>query len=239
MAGITTERLDRDIASMCRDTYSDAQWVPPNDAEHSGFWAVPIRAKPDPKELENVVADLEHERTVDLSKNGKILEAKTCTAEHETVQDIEAIRSHLDSIPDVWNAMIVYPSDIADPKTWLRPSWWDTDVMSRHGHLNWDKSACVFYASTAGAWNPVENTLSEYVDQLAIWILKSEIWIARGALPDLAGWPGPGQSHELHVLLRASVNSRCECGSGRPYGTCHRPVHMKELLRSGSRSVWM
>lgn len=238
MADVTTERLDRDKASMRCDTYPGARWIPPKYDPSSGYWTVSLRVKPEQGELHRVVNDLEHERTVDMSTNGQILESDTCTADHEVPVDIDAIRHHLDSIPDIWTVMIMYPSSVADPKTWLKPSWWSAKTLTRHGHLNSDGSACVFYAPS-NAWNPSENTLAQYVDQLAIWILKTEIWVARGAHSQHRGWPGPGQSHDLSVLLKAPVSSRCQCGSGANYRDCCRPRHLHEMLFGRSSSVFL
>ena len=221
---------------MCGDTYPDARWVPPKDAEHSGFWAVPLRIKPDPDELHSVIADLEHERSVHLSTHGKILEADNCEAHHEAVAGIEDIQNHLSAIPDIVRVAIAYPSFIADPKTWLQPTWWDAGVRRKHPHMNADGSACVFYAPAA-IWDPTRDNLAQYVDQLAIWVLKSEIWVARGARPDGEGWPGPSQDHSFSAMLLASPDSRCQCGRGRPYGVCCRPEHMKMLLSNRPPSV--
>ncbi len=85
-----------------------------------------------------------------------------------------------------------------------------------HPHLYADGSVCPFLPSSK-RWAWGENTLVDFVDDVAIWVAKHQVYEVTGK------WIGPAISHDPEHLVRSILpNAPCHCGSGKPYSRCHR-----------------
>ena len=101
-------------------------------------------------------------------------------------------------------------------------------IIGRHhphlfrGNAGKDLWACpITPYCTDWTWG-VGGTLG-YLDQCALWLLKTEVWNATGgdSFPSLARWIGPEASHQpAKVLLEANANGPCRCGRGNQYRDC-------------------
>ncbi len=191
-----------------------------------GLWRIPFRPAPALPELPKVVADLEQDDIVDLSTHGTVLHSEQCAREHGTPLASKRIESHFASRSPDYVAIATFPSEQSEPTVWVSRKGWDRSVLAGHPHLNEDGSSCVLYPPNDD-WNPVRNDLADFMDQVSLWTLKTEVWVARGSRKASVGWPGSGQGHEIDELLRTADYARCQCGSGFSYALCCRPDHLK------------
>ena len=66
-----------------------------------------------------------------------------------------------------------------------------------------------------------------YLDQLAIWLLKTAVWMEHRR------WLGPDTGHDPRFLLHGTkASGACWCGSGRRYGDCHLDSNAVAVMRA-------
>ena len=182
---------------------------------------------PFPEDLALVLADLEAEEAVSIGLNGKIRHSRDCTTPREKHQKRGlALRlanrrftAELEFPPNLFaGSGPVHPKfRVLDPVTSLR-------THPAHPHLfgdirTGDAWACPITAQKT-TWQWDRGATLEYLDQCAIWLLKTEVWAATGGR-GFGWWVGPSTSHQPRDVLRETDSEGpCRCGSGQKYKEC-------------------
>lgn len=103
----------------------------------------------------------------------------------------------------------------------------DAATFSGHPHLYQGKNgevwACPLSPQTS-TWTWEPGATLAYLDQLAIWLLKTAVWFATGGgILSLGNWLGPDTPHgALNLLASVGESDPCWCGRGLTYADCHR-----------------
>ncbi|HHY08259.1 MAG TPA: hypothetical protein GX530_07010 [Corynebacteriales bacterium] len=87
-------------------------------------------------------------------------------------------------------------------------------------HVFPDGSLCPLLPS-GGAWSWVENSLADYLDHIAIWLVKFSVWDATRKATGQGIWIGSEAPHDPASLAATPLNAQCYCGSGLRFGQCH------------------
>lgn len=231
--------MNRRAASPCFDADKSVKEAYPNASffERLNERGVAVRGCrvimdpiPRPEDLAMVLADLEAEEEVSIGLNGKISHSGDCATPREKHQKRGlALRlahrrftAELEFPPNLFAVLgPVHPKfRVLDPVTSLR-------THPAHPHLFGDNRtgdawACPVTAQTT-TWKWQTGATLEYLDQCAIWLLKTEVWAATGGrvLSGFGRWIGPSTSHQPRDVLRATDSEGpCRCGSGQKYKEC-------------------
>lgn len=91
--------------------------------------------------------------------------------------------------------------------------------------------ACPISPQSTG-WQWRRGATVYYLEQVALWILKSAVWIATGGgILESATWLGPDTPHgPLHLLTTVRPDDSCWCGSGSAYEACHRRLDLEDAF---------
>lgn len=213
------------------------------EIDSRGAWVVPMRPIPESLDLNAVVADLELELPVRILVSGQLSHSPMCQRPrlahelrvalsirkrtYEVV--LELPETHRGSAGDV-NPNARIPSVI--PLDLKGPNEISAKTHPTHPHLSGDGRgdswACPLPPhDTDWGWKP--GAIVQYLDYVAIWILKTEIWERTGH------WVGPAVSHLPADVLSIEPGRPCRCGRGEPYGDCHRRLDLAALLTTTSR----
>ena len=183
---------------------------------------------PDPKETPLILADLDEGLPVNIGPWGKIRHSRSCDF---AAEDHRRQRVRLSIRP--FTVELEYPSQWIGKAGPVHPKLrvLDPEVSyathPHHPHLFYnqlteDSWACPLSAQdTTWQWE-IGGTV-EYLDHCAIWLLKTEVWVATGGrvLPDLGLWVGPDTSHRpIDVLAESDIECPCRCGRGQKYADC-------------------
>jgi len=106
-------------------------------------------------------------------------------------------------------------------------------TLPYHPHLSYDNKedswACPLSPHETD-WTWKHGGTREYLDQVAIWIFKTEVWARTGGVLGGGLWVGTSVSHEpTDVLASVAPDSPCRCGSGTSYRRCHMPFDLRQL----------
>lgn len=86
-------------------------------------------------------------------------------------------------------------------------------------HLFSDRSLCPLLPST-GAWSWNEHSLADYLDHVAIWLVKFIVWDAIRKATGQGIWIGHEASHDWASLAKTPSSAQCYCGSGLQFREC-------------------
>lgn len=95
-----------------------------------------------------------------------------------------------------------------------------------HPHMNLgedgDSWACPL-SPHATSWSWLEGATWSYLAQVALWIVKTEVWGRTGGGVGNSGcWPGSAVPHTPAYIVQAVAGANpCRCGSGLSYRNCH------------------
>lgn len=183
---------------------------------------------PPPEELLLVVADLGRPETslVQLEPNGRIRHHPRCAGRHELHDEQLA---HL-ALPD---AAFLLSATLYGPPEHPRVRVIDPEISARtyrgHPHLYHPDVICPLFPPEK-TWSWHTHNLVDYLGHVAVWLLKSQVWIATRDANGKGLWVGPNVPHDPETLLRiVAPGDPCPCGSGRKYRQCHRPYDLMRL----------
>lgn len=228
---------------LVREAYPRAGWRELRwGSARTRAWWLRVTPTPDPLDLPWVLADLDRNETVSLGLAGRVSHSPgQCgqpAGEHPTLLAKPALPS------TAYLVELVYPprpegrAGPTHPRARILMPELSRHTLQNHPHLVIDPSSGTSWAcpmpphATAWTWEP-EATV-KYLDQVAIWLLKTEVWRATGgnALPSLGRWLGAEAPHHPSVLLReAHPEGPCRCGSGEAYRQCHLGRDATDFLR--------
>lgn len=87
-------------------------------------------------------------------------------------------------------------------------------------HVYDDGRLCPLLPSR-GAWSWERNSLANYLDHIAIWLVKFSVWDAIRKATGHGIWIGSEASHDPIILAVTPRNAQCHCGSRLRFGQCH------------------
>ncbi len=237
-------RLWRHEVDHVTVAYPGATWRERLIGGHSiKIWRVPVEPIPGQKQLPLVLADLSDARSVYFEPGGRIRHSPDCSLRED---GHPRLLPRLRVVARRYTVEFEYPParcGEAGPKH-PRARVLQPEVSARtfpdHPHLNRtedgsDSWACPIAPHTTD-WKWREGATVEYLDQLAIWLLKTAVWLATGlGILGCATWIGPDAPHRPADVLASPSDAACRCGSGAGYGRCHMPRDMNALLSELSR----
>ena len=102
-------------------------------------------------------------------------------------------------------------------------------LCSGEGRDSW---ACPLSPQTTD-WNWGEGATIRYLDQVALWVLKTAVWTASGgSVLSLGRWMGPATPHgPADLLASMRPSDPCNCGSGKTYKTCHMKLDLARIVQ--------
>lgn len=195
---------------------------------------------PPSDELPLVLHDLSQERTVAVGRGGVIRHWEECPVGTDHGELLTGLK-----LPAVsYVAEFEYPlakeraGGPVHPRVRILDSEISVRTMPEHPHFNRTKDNLDSWAcpipphDTDWAW--CKGATADYLDHVAIWILKTVVWRQTGGgLLTSAIWVGPYSRHDPAGVLALAERGPCHCGSGVEYAGCHR----SEDLRKSGRSV--
>lgn len=213
--------------------YPDARW---RDvciaADKRRIWRLTMNPIPAQHELGAVLNDLDRGLEVWIGGAGQV--------SHSPGECGMSLDRHPATLPDLqltprpYTVELMYPSTSLAAAGSVHPKAKVIDpeishrTYSSHPHMYYaggESYACPLSPQDT-KWRWRKGATRQYLDQVALWLLKTAVWIATsiaGIFPP-GRWLGPDTSHEpLYLLGSIDIGSPCWCGSGRSYGACHRP----------------
>jgi hypothetical protein len=188
-------------------------------------WALVMDPIPSREELDAVLMLLSADATVSVGKRGAIRAAETKAASCSS--DQSRLGVYVPRRP-YW-VTFEYPPEaqgvvgpihprvrVVAPEISLR-------TYTGHPHLSFaddrDSWACPL-SPHESSWCWEEGATWWYLAQVALWILKTEVWARTGGgIGNMGVWLGSATPHRpSHVL---ALRGRCRCGSGSNYMSCH------------------
>lgn len=227
-------------ADTVKGIYPDAEWDDVEDWEGATReWRLTIEPTPSDECLRYVLADLEAGKPVTVGDKGKVGHSTKCPTEgHATFAP--ALR-----LPqEKYFVSLTYPA-AGRGQTWpahpkVRLLVPDVARLSpTHPHFfrlldSGDAWACAV-SPQDGRWGWKSGGTVDYLDQVAVWLVKTQAWIATGGgLPWQGKWIGPASGHRpIEHLAAIEPTDPCWCGRGLGYGQCHRKAEIGQAIREG------
>ena len=189
-----------------------------------------IAPTPYPEERRAVATDLELGIAVGVGEHGRLhhspLECAEGTDTHAQLRQnahvlnrpfairLEYPLHHGDVVPVHPRAKIIYPK-------------LPRQTLAAHPHMHFFTDTDEYWAcplpphQTDWSWH--NGGTMDYLDQLSIWLLKTDWWLATGGgVGRLGTWLGPDATHDARrVLFESDPASPCRCGRGDRYRECH------------------
>lgn len=169
-------------------------------------WIQPIRSFED---LEYLLADLAQNRAVRILSGGEVIHHPNCQRKHPKLSWIKKLKK-----PDrAFKVKITYGGGSRHPRAFVIDP-----VIPPHEreHMFADGAVCA-YPPWHGVWDWQTNTVADFTDQAAVWLVKWNVWQQTGI------WLGEEMRHDKAFLLfNIKPTAQCWCGSGERYGECHR-----------------
>jgi len=209
--------------------YQRAQWgITSRLGATYEAWTLRINPTPVPAELSLVLSDLAAGRMVGIGRNGRIAHLEQCPAPHDNEDSVRI------TLPQKWFTIeLEYPeyengaAGPAHPRVRILLPEISTRTFPQHPHLfsthdRRDSWACAV-APHDRDWNWVVGGTVQYLDQVAIWLLKTIFWVRTGGgILQFGRWLGPDAPHDLASLIAIRGEAPCRCGNGQPYAACHQ-----------------
>lgn len=169
-------------------------------------WMQPIRSSED---LEYMLADLAQNRSVRILSGGEVIHHPNCHRKHQELSLIKRLKK-----PDrAFKIKITYGSGRRHPQGFVLDP---VIPPEERKHLFADGAICA-YPPWHGVWDWQRNTVADFADQVAVWLVKWNVWQQTGV------WLGEEMRHDKGFLLfNIKPNEQCWCGSGERYGKCHQ-----------------
>ncbi len=188
----------------------------------------------DHDEAVKILADLAADRVVLVERAGVLRHNGTCAGAHVV---LEPLRGRSDYATAFWLRAYQFAPP-AHPKVYALRPWLGRELFHTQGHVNGDGSLCPFFAPD-DVWNGVEGTLARYLRTgVSILLAKHLYWQWTREAMGTGIWPGRRGPHGLLEAMLESMYrplmTQCRCGSGRPYGDCHRELDKEILRRQGT-----
>lgn len=192
-----------------------------------GVWKLIMEPAPTPEDAPLVFEDLALGNAVSVGISGMIGHSRNCGFAHDQLSH------HWSSIRLSNRQLSVeleYPASLNGIVGPVHPRFRviSPGIIRRHHphlfHENTGKDQWACPITPHGtAWNWEHGGTLEYLDQCALWLLKSEVWVTTGGevFPWLGHWLGPDSGHQILELIKdAKLDGPCRCGKGTAFGDC-------------------
>jgi hypothetical protein len=179
-------------------------------------WIQPVRSI---ENLEFLLADLAQNRAVRILPGGEIIHHPNCQRKHQELQWIKKLKK-----PDrAFKIKITYGCGSRHPRAFvLNP----VIPPEEREHMFGDGAICA-YPPWQGVWDWQTHTVAEFTDQVAVWLVKWNVWQQTDV------WLGDEMWHDKGFLFfNIKPTEQCWCGSGARYGECHRTRDGRELFQN-------
>lgn len=169
-------------------------------------WIQPIRSL---ENLEFLLADLAQNRSVRVLSGGEIIHHPNCQRKHPQLSWTKKLKK-----PDrAFKIKITYGGGSRHPKAYVLDPVIKPDESE---HMFGDGSVCA-YPPWQGIWDWQTNTVADFTDHIAVWLVKWNVWQQTGV------WLGDEMQHgKAFLFFNIKPMEQCWCGSGKEYGACHR-----------------
>jgi len=218
--------------------YPDAEWREAIDeGKPTRAWRLTIAPVPTQDELRYVLADLDVGRAVAIHQHGRIAHSPKCEV---PLDSHAALLPNLKLPQETYLVDLVYrpsPRDASwptQPKAFIMNPEVSVRTYPRHPHM---------YVGSSGSWacplSPQDTqwrwkrgATVAYLDQVAIWLLKTAVWARTGAgLAGMGKWIGSDTSHDPASLISSiKASDPCWCGSGVCYEGCHLQTDVMKAI---------
>lgn len=219
------ERWDREVREMAL-WFPVSQWSERNDNRSVvRLWEIIVEPIPPPAELLLVLADLDRDGPIDMELNGKIRHSSRCHADHRSRDELRTIQLEDKAflIELSYREPPGYPIAIcAEPEI-------SKITLPGHKHFYNQDIICPLFPPDE-TWHWRKNTAADYMVHVAVWLLKTAVWIATKEKCGKGTWIGAEVDHSLSRIIRTDARDDCPCGSGRKYRQCCMKRHI--LMRS-------
>lgn len=218
--------------------FPTSEWRKPDDAECAvRRLELVMTPTPPPEEFHLVIADLGRDETnlVQLEPDGRIRHHPRCPGRH-TLQD-ERLRALI--LPDrafLLEAILHLPPQ--HPRVRVLEPLISQRTYPGHPHFYDLEVICPLFPPEK-TWSWDTHNLADYLVHVAVWLLKSQVWIATHEATGQGIWIGPDVPHDAATLLRlVAPGDPCHCGSGRKYKQCHRQHDMTRFMTERGGHRW-
>lgn len=227
------ERWEREQAEV-------AEWFPGSESfdetlgtETFRCWHALIQPVSPETEVELVIADLDRDGAVDVSRHGTLLHSRTCRAEHRMRPPLQSLE-----IPaEVFLVKALYRAPPAHPVVWPVSPEISSNLYPGHPHFFAGGALCPLLPKDR-TWRWKTHTICDYLMQVALWLFKSRVWISTKQRTGDGIWIGSDVDHSAENLLAIiQPEDECCCGSAKRYKKCCRPRHLKEAVATRQRAL--
>jgi hypothetical protein len=180
-------------------------------------------------ELPLIVADLRRPETsfVQLEPDGRMRHHPRCAGRHE-LPDERLAGLVLSDAAFLLSAALYGPPE--HPRVRVVEPDISTRTYPGHPHFYRPDVICPLFPPEK-TWSWHTHNLVDYLGHVAVWLLKSQIWIATRDANGKGLWIGPDVPHDAETLLRLTApDDPCHCGLGGKYKQCHRSQDMVRFM---------
>ncbi|WP_041272260.1 hypothetical protein [Desulfitobacterium hafniense] len=217
-----------------------------------GFFLLKVNPLPPLEELQLVVADICVEGVPVCVNKGKVYHSNSCNRHDHALDDV--IEEALNRLKEETFLIAVHPNTYKPFLHSLLPYGGKplaipfNPVISYmnfpdHPHLNMGNNEallpgiplaipdtiCFTAEPNSGLGDTLKDRLLYTFDQLTIWLLRHQIWVATREITGHGKWIGPheGQLEAEDFLQRLNPQGSCRCGNKKPYNFCHLKEDLK------------
>lgn len=182
------------------------------------FWEVIVEPVPSAPEVLLVLADLDRGGPVDMNPSGWIRHSQRCRADHKLREGFEGLE-----IPDtVFLLEAVYQEPPGHPLVRSLDPKVSCLRFPGHPHFYGGEVICPLFPPE-NTWRWKNHTMTDYLEHVAVWLLKHLVWKATQDRDGKGIWIGPDVEHSpMYLLWVIRPSDQCHCGSGKTYRRCCR-----------------
>lgn len=228
-----------------------------------GVFLLKVTPLPPPDELEWVIADICAGEMPVRVNQGRVYHSSHCTCQNHDIQD-ERVRNVIHKLKEETFVLAVHPN-ISGPnilgelpyegKPLVIPFNPIISYMNfpDHPHLSMGTNQmflqgtpfyipdtiCFTAASNDTLGNNQVSRLLNTFDEITIWLLRHQVWVATRETTGHGIWIGP---HEGHLdpeafVARLNPEGNCRCGNRKQYSSCHLKQDLEEVkIKYGLRA---
>ncbi len=211
--------------------YPDAEWFDVEATKtRTRLWRLTFDPIPRQDELYQVLHDLDKGYAVNIGQSGNVdhsdLDCGLSLEYHPIAFN------HVKLRPQTYKVEFTYPDSphraagSVHPNARVLVPEISVRTYPKHPHmyvgLSGDSWGCPLSPQATG-WRWEKGATVRYLDQVAIWLVKSAVWIATGGgVLSFGKWIGPDTPHTpLELLRMTNPAGPCWCGRGKVYQNCH------------------
>lgn len=222
-----------------QECYPGAHLLLPSTAGEPFTLFVQIKPNPEAEERGKVLADLKRGLAVGIGVGGKLHHSNAECMDGDEQHPVALSNTRLPNRKYLIG--LSYPPGIGTsfpihPRARIIAPHLNQVTADAHPHMHHVADAGDFWACPLAphttAWRWETGATLSYLDQVAIWILKTEVWLGTGGgIGRLGVWLGPDATHEATQVLSAiRPQDPCRCGRGDRYAHCHMRRDMQAAI---------